>query len=264
MMLSKDLEKSMFKTILEPNKPEFFSKITQYKKNLITDEIADILNAVPLKNNKIENTINKLKKNWTSDLNNQSFKDKFILSTMSKLKLDKLLSKEKKLIKMVSPKMKKKLGKYKMMKKNLHSKINSYKFKTNNKLFKTMTKKINKLYVEHKKDTQKSIKTIKKPIKGNSKEEKLLFRNLSINQRKSRLSDLNRLLSDISKLKYSDEDFFIKKDIKTEFVDLLNELLEFESDKLIKISYLKLLRNFSTSYNELTQTIPLKNGLTTE
>ena len=247
-------------------KPEFYSKITGYKKNQITDEITNILKNMPKKNNFL-NTKSVIKKklfgsnHYKGDLFKNNF-DMFLNKNESAF--EKVLSSKLNKISLSKNSPLNKTDKFKWMHKNLQSKMKPFKFK-NKKLFKTMTKKLKKLYVE-KKEAQKSIKTIKKSIKANdnSNEKEVLFPKLSPIQRKSKLTKFSLLLSELSHTKYSDTNFKMKKESLDEFISLLNELYSLEKDKSVKISYSKLIRYLKESYDTSSESIPLKRAMSSE
>lgn len=179
-------------------------------------------------------------------------------------KLNKMIKLEKEKLKFKSKNKHAVWKNYKMFQKSINSKMKTFKFKSSKpskKFFKTMEGKIKKMIVS-KKESHKSVKTVKKQIKDSvPAKQRELFADLSGAKRRQKLSDLKAVLSRLAEQKYSDLDFHMTKSVFEQLMEGLRQFLECESDKTTRQAYSKLIRNLTLNYDSAKESVALRKCL---
>lgn len=147
--------------------------------------------------------------------------------------------------------------KFQLIQKELHSKMHSFKFQSNKKIFKTMESKIKKL-MGGKKESLKSVKTVKKaPKKRPVVEKKQIFAGLPRQKRAQKLSELSEAVANLERTRYSDCAFGIKADVFATFVAGLAQFEDCEPGAELRQSFSRLERNFQALYDPSAERIDL-------
>ena len=148
--------------------------------------------------------------------------------------------------------------KFKMLQKSLQKKMKSFKSNSSKKILKSMENKIQKISLKLK-ESQKSVLELKKSVKKSNKpkEDGVLFAEFNARKQKQLLEELKKVLTALEGQKYSSQNFKISLSNFETFTKGLTEIVKYETSKLFKISFSKMLKNLKTLYCTQEQSIPL-------